>query len=185
MGLTHHPTWITLLRGGGCAAGAPRPRSRTRTRLRWESVGGIGLNVDVFDASDPAAQDGPHLSRRSLQGWRRQRLRLALPLWFGTRKRGERALETANKPNVSFYRRRRTASASLLLTLRLTGSGLQRAVCFPRWASTSSESRADWLLPRRQRELGYCEGTARGGGNGGKEGVGACKDQIKDKVEAV
>lgn len=45
--------------------------------------------------------------------------------------------------------------------------------CFTRCASTSSDSQSDWLVPSRHRELGYCEGTVRGGGNRGKGGVGS------------
>lgn len=31
------------------------------TRLGWESIGRVGLDVDILDTSDPAAQDGAHL----------------------------------------------------------------------------------------------------------------------------
>lgn len=31
------------------------------TRLGWESIGRVGLDVDILDTSDPATQDGAHL----------------------------------------------------------------------------------------------------------------------------
>lgn len=31
------------------------------TRLGWESIGRVGLDVDILDPSDPATQDGAHL----------------------------------------------------------------------------------------------------------------------------